>query len=213
MAKKRTHAAASANARLAKVMSHPLRFRILEALNQGEASPSDLARALDEPLGNTSYHVKVLEDCGAVELVGTQPVRGALEHIYRATARPYIEDDHWATLPVSVRRQVFDSILQGAWEHIVEAAGAGGLDDPQTHITWTKLELDDQGYGAIADLLNATLERALEIKAESMGRLVALPEEEREARTTELTIFHYDRVPSQRSRATKKARRNTTVRS
>ena len=32
-----------------------------------------------------AYHVKILEETGAIELVRTAPVRGALEHFYRAT--------------------------------------------------------------------------------------------------------------------------------
>ena len=49
------------------------------------ASPSELAKELGEPLGNVAYHVKILEETGAIELVRTAPVRGALEHFYRAT--------------------------------------------------------------------------------------------------------------------------------
>lgn len=190
----------SHDARLAKAMSHPLRFRILEALNETEASPSDIAEELNEPIGNVSYHVKVLESCQAIELVATKPVRGALEHFYRATARPYVDDDHWTRLPVSVRRQLFDTILQGAWEHIVHAAESSGLDAPQTHVSWTTLDLDEQGYQEVVELVTDTLERALAIKAESIQRLVDLPEAERQVRTTELTLMHYDVHASPRRR-------------
>ena len=67
--------------KLAKALSHPLRQRILERLSaDGEASPSQLSHALDEPLGNVAYHVRILHGLGFVELVGTRQVRGALEH-------------------------------------------------------------------------------------------------------------------------------------
>jgi Helix-turn-helix domain len=43
--------------RLAEVLSHPLRARILQRLNErGVASPKELARALGESVGNVSYH-------------------------------------------------------------------------------------------------------------------------------------------------------------
>ena len=64
--------------RLIKALAHPLRERILQALNENVASPAQLARALDEPLGNVSYHVKILLECEAIELVRTAPVRGAI---------------------------------------------------------------------------------------------------------------------------------------
>jgi DNA-binding transcriptional ArsR family regulator len=45
--------------RLAKAFSHRLRLRILERLSEhGVASPSELADALGEPLGNGSYHAQ-----------------------------------------------------------------------------------------------------------------------------------------------------------
>ncbi len=101
--------------RLIKAMAHPLRHRILEELNAKQASPSDLAEQLNEPLGNVSYHVKVLLENEAIELVDTQPVRGALEHIYRATTRPFWDDKQWARLPISVRNQLQDATIHKAW--------------------------------------------------------------------------------------------------
>jgi DNA-binding transcriptional ArsR family regulator len=76
---------ATAEQRLIKALGHPVRIRALQVLNTRVASPSELARELDEPLGNVAYHVKILEENDAIELVRTAPVRGALEHFYRAT--------------------------------------------------------------------------------------------------------------------------------
>lgn len=179
--------------RLIKAIAHPLRQRILERLNQVEASPTNLADQLGERLGNVAYHVNVLKETGAVELVDTRQVRGAVEHIYRATARPLFDDEHWARLPLSLRRQLFDLNLQQVWEHIVEAAQRGGLDDPKTHISWTALDLDRRGTEEMAELLMATLERALEIHAESAGRLTGVEEADRLTERTELTMMHYHR--------------------
>ena len=67
-----------------KALAHPLRVRALAILTEREASPSELAEELDEPLGNVSYHVRLLHDLGLIELVRTTPRRGAIEHHYRA---------------------------------------------------------------------------------------------------------------------------------
>jgi DNA-binding transcriptional ArsR family regulator len=70
--------------RLVKAVSHPLRVEILEAFaDQGEMSPTQIAKALDQRLGNVSYHVNVLKECEVIELVRTRPRRGALEHFFR----------------------------------------------------------------------------------------------------------------------------------
>ena len=76
---------ADVDQRLIKALGHPLRMSVLAILNARVASPSELAKELGEPLGNVAYHVKILEETGAIELVRTAPVRGALEHFYRAT--------------------------------------------------------------------------------------------------------------------------------
>jgi DNA-binding transcriptional ArsR family regulator len=174
--------------RMMKALSHPLRHRILEELNEEASSPSDLAVKLDEPLGNVSYHVKALAKLDAIELVGTKPVRGAVEHFYKATMRPFFEEEQWSELPVSIRNQLLDSTVKKAWEHLVEGANAGGLDDPNTHVSLTALELDSAGHDEMTALLAQTLERALQIQAESAERAG-----DGEAERTELTIFHYHR--------------------
>lgn len=200
--------------RLLKSLGHPLRQRILVELNRKESSPSRLAEVLDEPLGNVSYHVKVLLEHDAIELVGTKPVRGALEHTYRAIERPYLDDDHWARLPVSVRRRIFDDTLQDIWEHVVDGAQDGGLDHPRAHISWTPLELDEQGHEEVSALLSDALERVLAIQAEAAGRLAELDEDEREVERTELAVMHYHRPraadPSRSSKS--RARRSSKSR-
>ncbi|HSO04905.1 MAG TPA: helix-turn-helix domain-containing protein, partial [Candidatus Limnocylindrales bacterium] len=51
-----------------RVLSHPLRARILGALRlEGEATASQLGRRLDESSGATSYHLRQLARFGLVE--------------------------------------------------------------------------------------------------------------------------------------------------
>jgi hypothetical protein len=64
-------------------LDHPLRRSILRLMADGEAtSPTDLADALDRPVTNVAYHVRVLAKCEAVNMVGTTRVRGATQHFY-----------------------------------------------------------------------------------------------------------------------------------
>lgn len=180
--------------RIVKAIAHPLRVRILLLLNERVASPSELAEALDEPLGNVSYHVKVLLDNEAIELVKTTPVRGALEHFYRATARAFLDDRHWAALPASTRRALFDQTLQQIWDHVAAAARDHRLDDPRTHITWTTLELDEPAYQELTDHLLETVELAMRLHAETAGRLAEFPDADRDLHRTELALLHYHRA-------------------
>lgn len=67
-------------------LGHPLRRRILRTMiaGKGETSPRQLSAGLGEPLSALSYHVRVLAECEAIELVGTRQVRGSTQHFYRA---------------------------------------------------------------------------------------------------------------------------------
>lgn len=79
--------------RMGKVY-HPLRERIVRAIDgneKGVMSPNGLRQVLDEPLGNVSYHVRLLVGCGALELAKTEPRRGAVEHFYRVTKGVLLE--------------------------------------------------------------------------------------------------------------------------
>jgi len=65
-------------------LSKKARVRILATLAERVASPKELADQLGEGLSQVSYHVGVLRECKLIELVGTEPRRGAVEHFYRA---------------------------------------------------------------------------------------------------------------------------------
>jgi DNA-binding transcriptional ArsR family regulator len=177
--------------RLVKAMGHPLRQRILIALNRRVSSPNQLANELGEPLGNVSYHVKVLAECEAIELVDTRPVRGAVEHFYRATMRNHFDDRHWESLPLSMRRALFGQTLQQIWKHAGEAADAGGFDDPEDHVSWTVSDLDDEGFRDMVEHVNEALERALQIQEESVNRRAAAGEAE--SIRTEFVLMHFHR--------------------
>src|ERR1700742_4757228 len=107
-------------ARIEKALAHPLRARILQRLGERVASPGDLALELGAPLGVVSYHVRMLRDYDCVELVRTEPRRGALQHFYRATARPTLDEDQWKTLPSSLRKELAGETIQ---EVITDLAG------------------------------------------------------------------------------------------
>ena len=102
----------TSEARIAKALAHPLRAQILQRLGERVSSPGDLADELGAPLGVVSYHVRMLRDYNCVELVRTEPVRGALQHFYKATARPNFDDAQWRTLPSQLRRELAGETIQ-----------------------------------------------------------------------------------------------------
>jgi DNA-binding transcriptional ArsR family regulator len=180
---------------LHKALSHPLRQRILQQLvERGPASPKQIADTLQEPLGNVSYHVKMLREFDCVELVDTRQRRGAIEHFYRATSRAWLDDEQWARLPVSVRRQTVGRTLTELFEHAVAASQTGGFDDPEIHVSRTYLEVDELGWRELANLLGETLDAAVRINAESAARRAEVEADAAPIRS-ELGILHFHRSP------------------
>src|SRR3954453_5657851 len=160
----------TSEARIAKALAHPLRARILQRLGERVASPGDLAVELGAPLGVVSYHVRMLRDSDCVELVRTEPVRGALQHFYRATARPNLDEGQWRTLPAGLRRGLTGETLGELVGDLALAADAGQLEDPEVVLTRTPLELDEKGWKKLNKLMAKTLDQALAIASESSAR-------------------------------------------
>jgi DNA-binding transcriptional ArsR family regulator len=159
------------DSRLAKALAHPLRVQLLAALNEGVASPNELAKKLDEPLTNVSYHVRMLHDLGTIELVETEPRRGALEHYYRAVVRPFFGDRDWKRLPKNARGSISDAVLQLVWDDAAEAIKGGLFDEREDrHLSRSVLAVDEKGWEELNDLLSDTLDRAMQIQAESASR-------------------------------------------
>ena len=163
--------ASAVDSRLAKALAHPLRVQLLAALNQGVASPNELAKKLDEPLTNVSYHVRMLHDLGTIELVETEPRRGALEHYYRAVVRPFFADREWKRLPRNARGSISDAVLQLVWDDAAEAIKTGLFDErDDRHLSRTVLAVDEEGWQELNELLGEMIDRAMQIQADSAGR-------------------------------------------
>jgi DNA-binding transcriptional ArsR family regulator len=173
--------------RLVKVISHPLRQRIMVRLSQKVASPNELAGELGEPLGRLSYHVNALLKAGAIELVETVPRRGAVEHFYRALVRPWFSDDDWTRLAPSLRGTIHDQNLRSLWSDVVAATRGGGFDHPLASVAFTWLDLDDEAIEALSRELHRLFDRAFELQAEAAER-------DTEARRTEFAVMHFERV-------------------
>jgi DNA-binding transcriptional ArsR family regulator len=182
--------------RLVKAMGHPLRHRILSLLNEKVASPVEIARELDEPLGNVSYHVRILHQLKCVELVRTTPRRGAVEHHYRAVMRSFFDDEQWAQLPATARQGISDGVLRKSWDDVAAAVEAGSFDRrTDRHLSRTALALDDQAYGELNTLLLEVMERAIELQAEAADRQVTNGDGGQPL-NTRLVIMHFESAES-----------------
>jgi DNA-binding transcriptional ArsR family regulator len=165
--------------RLLVALGDPARQLVLTVLSGRAATAAQIAEELDLPEAEVAAHLDVLLENDAIE-----PGEGGS---YRATIRPFLDDAHWAQLPVETRRALFAQNLRQIVEHLTAALADDGFDDLRTHVSLMRMDLDRQGWDAVADLLAETLERVMEIHAESVGRgKTEVP--------AELVLMHYRRA-------------------
>jgi DNA-binding transcriptional ArsR family regulator len=192
--------------RLVKALAHPLRVEILTILNERMASPNELSKELEEGLSQVSYHVKVLKDFECIEMVKTEPRRGAVEHYYRATERAYLTDRDWRVLPASMKAGVSSSAIEMVIEDVVASLKSGAFDAREDrHISWTPGIVDEQGWNESVDLVNETLEQLIKIHAGSAKRLAKSGEEGIQA-TAVLMNFEGTSAEAKSAKAPKKGK-------
>jgi len=156
---------------LLKALAHPVRARALTVLNQRVASPSELADEMELVVGYVAYHVRVLHELDLIELVSTRQVRGATQHFYRGTVKPYLSDDFWARLPESARSGISVAGLDVLNKAIQESFEAGTFDSrTDRHLSSISLDLDEQGWRDANALLEASLKGLMQIGVESEAR-------------------------------------------
>jgi hypothetical protein len=177
--------------RLLRALGDPMRQRLLTILNERVATGRELAAEVGLELVEVQEHLLALIADDAIECVGPDA--------YRAAIRPFLDDVHWAQLPVERRRALFVQNVQQILDHVEPALSGGGFDDIRSHVSLTRIDLDAQGWDEVADLLAGVLEEVMDVHAESMERVQR--GESREVIPAELAVLHF-------RRATREARRN-----
>lgn len=196
--------------KLVKALAHPLRVEILTILNERMASPNELSKQLDEGLSQVSYHVKVLKDFDTIEMVKTEPRRGAVEHYYRATARAFFTDSEWKSLPESVKPGVSAAAVRMIIEDVLNALKGGTFDARNDrHVSWTPGLVDQQGWEESVQLAAETLDGIMKIHAGSAKRLARSGEEGIPAATV---IMNYEGLPTSTKATKAKGRSKKTSR-
>lgn len=160
---------------LVRALSHPLRVEILRQLEDGPSSPVRLAERIKEPLGNVSYHFKVLLEFNCIELVDTIARRGAVEHIYGLKPNGTMGARTWKAVPPALRTRYAGTALADFTQRAVEALDAG---TPETRegsgVTWLPLNVDEQGWKELRGVLG-NAEKRFRAVADKSGERMESP--------------------------------------
>jgi DNA-binding transcriptional ArsR family regulator len=166
-------APASMETTLASIVAHPTRARAFTILNERIASPVEIAQEIGKDVGHVGYHVRKLLQLDLVELVDERPVRGAVEHFYRATLRSYVSTDELADQSIEEREVYTRHILQLHVADVARALDGHTFDArPNRALLRTPLVVDEDGFQELSELHDEMYERTLQIQTRSAERLV-----------------------------------------
>jgi hypothetical protein len=155
------------------VLSNPLRVRMLASLNtEGDAGPADLARRLSCSKWDTSYHMKVLRKYDCVELVKVEQVRSVEKKIYRAKVAVEFPTEIWEALPPAVQGMVVAVVFMTQYSDAeVGLVSKAYLKRPESHASWSNLELDEIGWQQTLKLVDGVLAQTKVIEEEAKARM------------------------------------------
>lgn len=157
---------------LAAIVAHPTRAKAFTILTERTASPVEIAQEIGKDVGHVGYHVRKLLQLNLVELVDERPVRGAVEHFYRAIERPVVTEEEFADLSVPEREIFTRYIMQRLVADVARAMDQRIFDARANHvITRTPMLVDEDGFQELSDLHTEVLERTMEIQARSAERM------------------------------------------
>jgi DNA-binding transcriptional ArsR family regulator len=175
---KETRNGEQAIATLVKILGHPMRIRILNALSAGPKSASKLENELPDARTSVHYHLVKLEKLNVVELHATRAVRGVTEYVFRLRPRAKW-GKLWEAAPLSGLPGWRGIAFRQFVEIALAAFNAGALDDwVDTTFTAGAIAVDRRGLGEVNDLFQEALKKIDRIEQSSRRRLVRNPDDE-----------------------------------
>jgi DNA-binding transcriptional ArsR family regulator len=152
-----------------KIMSDPLRIRLVDLLRQAPATVKQLAAALEVAPRALYYHINLLERHGLIRVVATRLVSGIQEKTYRAIAYLFVYKD---LSPVAssggasqAQEVVLSSYFSSTLEEIRDSIRAGRIDLDQDApaeralcSSWGLLRLTPEQVASLGARITALLE-------------------------------------------------------
>jgi DNA-binding transcriptional ArsR family regulator len=94
-----------------KVVSDPLRQRILELTLIESLTTKQIAEALEAAPSKIYYHVRLLEKHGLIKVAETRLIANMVENLYQTAAESFRVDPRLLLSPTSESSQAFDQVI------------------------------------------------------------------------------------------------------
>jgi DNA-binding transcriptional ArsR family regulator len=159
------------NPALGQALAHPLRAKMLYALQEREASPKELAVYFGVPLANVAYHIQVLRKLKLIRLVRKTRRRGAIEHHYVVDHVSHLHAEAWRQTPALIKERTAAGWLEDVGTYVTEAAATGGFNRANAHMSRSRLVLDEEGWNFVSAKLLQLVEVVDQAEKASAERL------------------------------------------
>lgn len=139
-----------------RLLSDPLRLRLIEELGSHPTTVKALARTLAMKPNRLYYHVNLLEEHGLIKVTETRVVSGIIERTYGLVAKHFAVSDDLA-MPAELKRDMADTLFRVVSAELGDALAAEATGGPAGVMGRIQLWLtDDERAGfekQLAELL------------------------------------------------------------
>jgi hypothetical protein len=159
---------------MAVALSHPLRVRILFAMNSPErrCSATDVSEETGIDVKRLSYHMRELAALGFVEQVGERPVRGSLERIYAPVKHLEAWYMEYSSMPSALKQILAATALKLSVEALGAAIDAGTFDArDDSLLVQDTVSVDERGAQEAMTVLDDAYNALVAVKEKAKARM------------------------------------------
>jgi hypothetical protein len=159
--------------RLKSSVADEIRVDLLRVLEERPLSLRQIAETFGEKLSGIAPHVLELWKEGSIDLQDEDSDVPLADRRFRATL--VIKDtSEWEALPEEEQYEMMVRILEGLIGEAMAALRSGHMNArPDAHLTWTPLNVDEQGWREATAALDRTFKEIQTIKVRAAERLRA----------------------------------------
>lgn len=159
---------------MAIAMSHPLRVRILYAMNSPErrCSATDIAEESGVDVKRLSYHMRELATMGFIEQVAERPVRGSLEKIYAPVRCLEAWETEYSSMPAAMKQIMAATVLGMGVTALGAAIDKGTFDARDDSVlAQDTYWVDEHGAQESMSVIDTAVADLIEVKEKAKARL------------------------------------------
>jgi DNA-binding transcriptional ArsR family regulator len=146
---------------LARAVGHPMRVRIIAALDDGPCALDTLAARVGGDRKAVAGHARLLAQAGLV-----RSTRVGRTSTYELVSQPAFSDDEYEALSLAAREAAVAAALANAHTAAATALESGGFDRPEVHVSRTPLELTEAQWRSLSSAFAELLERVEAARAD-----------------------------------------------